>query len=193
MDTSGPNVTELLRAWGNGDLAARDRLMPVVYAELRRRAAARLRREPPGHTLQPTDLVHETYLRLVDQKRILWQNRAQFFGVAAEMMRRILVDRARANRRAKRSGRWARVTLDPALAVVRPPDLDVLDLDAALTALAAVDARKSRVAELRFFAGLSLEETGEVIGASLATVERDWQFARAWLFSRLSGERRDDA
>jgi RNA polymerase sigma factor (TIGR02999 family) len=189
----GDNVTELLRAWAGGDTDARDRLLPLVYAELRRHAAARLRREPPGHTLQPTELVHEAYLRLVDQNRTIWQNRAQFFGVAAEMMRRILVDRARAGRRARRSGRWARVSLDPALAVVRPPDLDVLDLDAALTALAAVDARKSRVAELRFFAGLSLEETGEVVGASLATVERDWQFARAWLFSRLSGERRDDA
>jgi RNA polymerase sigma factor (TIGR02999 family) len=160
---------------------------------LRQRATPRLRREPPGHTLQPTDLVHETYLRLVDQKRILWQNRAQFFGVAAEMMRRILVDRARANRRAKRSGRWARVTLDPALAVARPLDVDVLDLDAALTGLGAIDPRKSRVAELRFFAGLSLEETGEVLGVSLATVERDWQLARAWLFSRLSGEHHDDA
>ena len=174
-------------------MAARDRPIPVVYAELRRRAAARLRREPPGHSLQPTELVHEAYLKLVDQDWVVWQNRAQFFAVAGEAMRRILVDRARAHRTAKRSGRWARVTLDPAAAVTPPLDVDVLDLDAALTALSAFDPRKARVAELRFFGGLSLEETGEVVGASLATVERDWQVARAWLFSRLSGHQGDDA
>jgi RNA polymerase sigma factor (TIGR02999 family) len=181
------NVTELLRAWSAGDAGARDRLMPLVYQDLRRRAAAYLRRERPGQTLDPTALVHEAYLRLVDQRRAVWQNRSQFFGVAAEMMRRILVDRARAHRTAKRSGQWARVTLDPALAVTPPVDIDVLDLDKALTRLAELDARKSRIAELRFFGGLSLEETGEVLGISLATVERDWQLTRAWLFRELSG------
>jgi RNA polymerase sigma factor (TIGR02999 family) len=179
-------VTELLRAWGKGDLGARDRLLPLVYQELRRRAAARLRRERRGHTLQPTELVHEAYIRLIGQERMAWQNRAQFYGLASEMMRRILVDRARANRMAKRSGRWARVTLDEAAAAARPKEVDVLDLDAALTRLAAFDERKSRIAELRFFGGLSLREVGEEMGLSVATVERDWQAGRAWLFKELS-------
>lgn len=183
-------VTELLRAWSDGDSGARDRLMPIVYDELRRRAAAYLRRENPGHTLQPTALVHEAYLRLVDQRRIIWQNRAQFFGVAAEMMRRILVDRARAHRTAKRSGRWARVTLDHAVAVTQPANVDVIDLDAALNRLAALDPRMSRIAELRFFGGLSLKESAEVLDLSPATVERDWQVARAWLFDALSDRTR---
>jgi RNA polymerase sigma factor (TIGR02999 family) len=187
VPTSDHEVTELLRAWSDGDLGARDRLMPLVYLELRRRAAAYLRRERRTHTLQPTALVHEAYLRLVDQRRAVWQNRAQFFGVAADMMRRILVDRARAHRTVKRSGRWARVTLDPAVAATPAVDVDVLDLDTALEKLAAFDSRKSRIAELRFFGGLSLAETGEVLGLSLATVERDWQVARAWLFRALSG------
>jgi len=180
-------VTELLRAWSDGDAGARDQLMPLVYEELRKRAAAYLRRERRGHTLQPTALVHEAYLRLVDQRRAAWQNRAQFFGVASQMMRRILVDRARARRRAKRSGGWGRVTLDEAAKVTPPVDVDILDLDAALRELAAFDPRKSQIAELRFFGGLSLDETGQVLGISLATVERDWQAARAWLFKTLSG------
>jgi RNA polymerase sigma factor (TIGR02999 family) len=186
------DVTELLRAWSDGDSSARDRLIPLVYQELRRRAAAYLRREARDHTLQPTALVHEAYLRLVDQRRAVWQNRAQFFGVASQMMRRILVDRARARRMAKRSGRWARVTLDDAGKVSPPVEAEVLDLDAALTELAEFDPRKSQIAELRFFGGLSLEETGEVLGVSLATVERDWQAARAWLFKTLSGTRRGE-
>jgi RNA polymerase sigma factor (TIGR02999 family) len=186
---SGPghDVTELLRAWSEGDAEARDRLMPLVYDELRRRAAAYLRRERRDHTLQPTALVHEAYLRLVDQRRAEWKNRGQFFGVASQMMRRILVDRARARKMAKRSGRWARVTLDAAGRVSRPVEVDVLDLDAALLRLAEFDPRKSQIAELRFFGGLSLEETGEALGISVATVERDWQAARAWLLKTLSG------
>ena len=185
---SGPNheVTDLLQAWGGGDPDARDRLMTLVYQELRRRAAAHLRRERHNRTLQPTALVHEAYLRLVDQRRAVWQNRAQFFGVASQMMRRILVDRARGRHMAKRSGRWARVTLDEATVAHPPAEVGVLDLDHALTQLATFDARKSQIAELRFFGGLSLEETGEVLGVSLATVERDWQAARAWLFKTLS-------
>jgi RNA polymerase sigma factor (TIGR02999 family) len=179
-------VTDLLKAWSEGDLDARDQLMPLVYQELRRRAAAYLRREMRNHTLEPTALVHEAYLRLVDQRRAVWRNRAQFFGVACQMMRRILVDHARGRRMAKRSGRWARVTLDPAVAVTRQADVDVLDLDDALRHLSEFDPRKSQIAELRFFGGLSLEETGEVLGISLATVERDWQAARAWLFKTLS-------
>ena len=163
--------------------------MPIVYGELRRRAAAYLRRERGGHALQPTALVHEAYLRLVDQRRVVWQNRAQFFGVASQMMRRILVDAARKRRMAKRSGTWARVTLDDAaMRDVRAADVDVLDLDRALRALSEFDMRKSQIAELRFFGGLSLEETGEVLGVSVATVERDWQAARAWLFKALSSK-----
>jgi len=187
VSATNHDVTELLQAWGGGDLNARDRLLPLVYRELRRRAAAYLRRERRDHSLQPTDLVHEAYLRLVDQRRAAWRNRGQFFGVASQMMRRILVDRARAHRMAKRSGRWARITLDEAVVPTRPTDVDVLDLDAALSRLAAFDERKSRIAELRFFGGLSLEETGEALGVSVATVERDWQAARAWLFKTLSG------
>jgi RNA polymerase sigma factor (TIGR02999 family) len=188
MDASS-DVTELLRAWSGGDVAARDRLVPLVYQELRSRAAAHLRHERPGHTLQPTALVHEVYLRLIDQHRAAWQDRTQFFCIASQMMRRILVDRARAHRTAKRSGRWSRVTLDDAIAVADSADVDVLDLDSALTRLAAFDTRKSQIAELRFFGGLSLEETGQTLGVSRATVERDWQAARAWLFKELSGQR----
>ena len=136
MGGSNHEVTELLRAWSNGDVGARDRLVPIVYHELRRRAAAQLRRERPGHTLQPTALVHEVYLRLIDQHSAVWQDRAQFFRVASQMMRRILVDRARAHRMTKRSGQWSRVILDDAIAVAHSADVDVLDLDSALTRLA---------------------------------------------------------
>jgi RNA polymerase sigma factor (TIGR02999 family) len=193
VSPSNHEVTELLRAWSDGDAGARDRLIPLVYQELRQRAAACLRRERRSDTLQPTALVHEAYLRLVDQRRAVWRNRAQFLAVAAEMMRRVLVDRARAHRAAKRSGNWARVTLDPALAATDAVDVRVLDLDAALTELASFDPRRSRIAELRFFGGLSLEEAGEALGVSLATAERDWQVARAWLFDALSERPRDDA
>jgi RNA polymerase sigma factor (TIGR02999 family) len=186
------DVTELLHAWSAGDVEARDRVMGFVYQELRRRAAAHLRRERPGHTLQPSALVHEAYIRLVDQRRSVWQNRAQFLAVASQVMRRILVDRARARLTTKRSGRWAQVTLDDADEVAISPDrIDLLDLDAALERLAAFDPRKSRIAELRFFGGLSLEETGHVLQVSPKTVERDWQAARAWLFKTLSGRRGD--
>jgi RNA polymerase sigma factor (TIGR02999 family) len=186
-----PEISALLEAWGRGDLAARDQLMPIVYEELRRRAKAYLRRERHEHTLQPTALVHEAYLRLTKQDRIVWQNRAQFYGVAAQMMRRILVDHARARKMAKRSGQWARVSLDGIAAPHHGHDIDVLDLHAALDELASFDDRKSRVAELRFFGGLALDETGEVLQISIATVEREWQAARAWLFSRLKGRRHD--
>jgi RNA polymerase sigma factor (TIGR02999 family) len=186
------DVTGLLRAWSAGDPEALKKLMPFVYDELRARAGAQMRRERAGHTLQPTALVHEAYLRLVDQNVAAWQNRAQFFGVASQIMRRILVDRARARKTAKRSGQWARVTLDESLAEHQPRDVDVLDLDAALRDLAAFDARKSQVAELKFFGGLTLEETGHVLGLSVATVEREWKVARAWLYARLKdkGSRR---
>jgi RNA polymerase sigma factor (TIGR02999 family) len=182
------DVSALLQAWSEGHVEARDRLMEVVYQELRRRAAAYLRRERAGHTLQPTALVHEAYLRLVDQHTTAWQNRAQFFGVASQIMRRILVDRARARKTTKRSGQWARVTLDESLAEQESRDVDVLDVDAALTELASLDARKGQVAELKFFGGLTLQETGHLLGLSVATVEREWKVARAWLYARLKNQ-----
>ena len=185
-DRPAQDVSALLQAWSGGDIAARDELLTVVYQELRRRAAAHLRRERAGHTLQPTALVHEAYLRLVTQDRVDWQNRAQFFGVASQMMRRILVDRARARHMIKRSGRWSRITLEEDVADARPIDVDVLDLDAALTELSTFDARKNQVAELRFFSGLSLEETAHLLDISVATVEREWQAARAWLYARMT-------
>jgi RNA polymerase sigma factor (TIGR02999 family) len=180
-----PDVTTLLHAWRDGDAAARDEVIPLVYQELRRRAAAHLRHERPGRTLQPTALVHEAYLRLVRQDHADWQNRAQFFAVASQMMRRILVDRARRRKMAKRSGRWARVTLDDRPATDEA-GVDVLDLDRALTRLATLDPRKTQIAELRFFGGLSLAETGTALGLSVATVEREWQTARAWLYAALN-------
>ena len=192
MGASPPNdVTQLLRAWSDGDLAARDQLVPLVYRELRQRAAARLRGEWQGTLLQPTELVHEAYLRLVDQNRAVWQNRSQFFAIASQMMRRILVDRARGHQMAKRSGKWARVTLDGAVASMQPAPVDVLDLDNALTKLEEFDKRKSRIAELKFFGGLSLEETAAALDLSVATVEREWQAARAWLFKSLAGSGND--
>lgn len=186
IDHAGVDVTALLRAWSEGHAEARERVMEVVYQELRRRAAVYLRRERAGHTLQPTALVHEVYLRLVDQRAAAWKNRAQFFGVASQAMRRILVDRARARKTAKRSGQWARVTLDASLVECQPRDVNVFDLDAALTDLSTFDPRKSRIAELRFFGGLTLEETSEVMALSVATIEREWTVARAWLYARLT-------
>jgi RNA polymerase sigma factor (TIGR02999 family) len=158
--------------------------MTVVYADLKRRAAVHLRAEGRG-TLNPTELVHEAYLRLVDQRRAAWQNRSHFFAIASQMMRRILVDRARARRTGKRSGRWARTTLHDGAKVGEPITVDVLDLDSALTRLATFDRRKCELAELRFFAGLSTAEAADMLGVSQATAERDWQAARAWLLKEL--------
>ncbi len=192
MTGSDHDVTELLHAWRSGDASARDELLAIVHEELRARAAARLRREPPGHVLQPTALVNEAYLRLVGQRQTEWQNRAHFLAVASEMMRRILVDHARRRKMTKRSGRWARVTLGGGAAQIDPRDVDLLDLDAALDELASLDVRRSRVAELRFFGGLSLEEVAHTEGRSRATVERDWRLARAWLYRRLTDRPGDD-
>jgi len=191
LPTSDHTATELLQAWGDGDLKARDQLVSLLYQELRRRASAQLKRERTGHTWQPSDLVHETCLRLLDQRRITWRNRAHFLAVASELMRRILVDRARARLADKRPGRWAQVTLDGVDLPAATAPIDLLDLDSALTKLEAFDARKGRIAELRFFGGLSLEETGQVLNLSSKTVERDWQAARAWLFKVLSGRLTD--
>jgi RNA polymerase sigma factor (TIGR02999 family) len=186
VNERGTDVTALLQAWSEGDVQARDDLVPIVYDELRRRAAAQLRRERSGHTLQPTALVHEAYLRLIKQDRTDWQNRAQFFAVASVVMRRILVDRARGRKMAKRSGQWARVTLVEDAAQAAPREVDVLELDAALEELHTIDPRRSRVAELRFFGGLSLDEIASVLDTSNVTARRDWQAARAWLFHRLT-------
>ena len=190
MMVSNGDVTELLRAWGDGDRSALDRLVPQVYAKLRQLARAQLRRERPGHTLQPTALVHESFLRLVNQDRIQWKNRAQFCAMAAQMMRRILVDHARQHRAAKRGGGDARVTFDEAMDVAeRPPDVDVLSLDEVLERLAKLDARQSEVVVLRFFGGLSIDEVAVAMGRSPATVKRDWTTARLWLHRELAGQR----
>lgn len=185
---SQPNITELLAGYGRGEKAAVDRLMPIVYDELRRQAARYLRREQPGITLQTTALIHEAYLRLVDQRNVQWQNRAHFFGIAAQLMRRILVDHARAKKRTKRGGSVVRVSLGEATATTKGQDFDVVALDEALERLAQIDEQQSRVVELRFFSGLTVEETAEVMGISAATVKRDWSMAKAWLHRELRGE-----
>jgi RNA polymerase sigma factor (TIGR02999 family) len=184
-------VTRLLEAWRQGDEEARDRLIPIIYADLRRRAAAQLRRERPGHTLAPSDLVHETYLRLSAQNTA-WQNREQFFGVASRLMRRILVDHARARLSAKRGG-GLRVSLAEDLARSTPAAPDLLDLDRALDELAELDERQAQLVELRFFGGLPVDEAARALGVSEATANRDWVVAKAWLHRRLQRARRSGA
>lgn len=180
-------VTQLLVEWGNGDQAALDKLMPLVYAELRRLANNYLRRERANHTLQPTALVNEAYLRLIDQKNARWQNRAQFFGVAAQLMRRILVDHARLHNAAKRGGsQQHRLSLTDADHFVDRSEIDLLALHEALNDLTTIDPQQGRIVELRFFGGLSIEETAEVLSIGHATVERDWKMARAWLRRALT-------
>src|SRR4026209_2527395 len=188
MANGADNITELLAGYARGDKEALDKLMPVVYDELRRQAARYLRRERAGHTLQTTALIHEAYVRLVDQRNVQWQNRAHFFGIAAQMMRRILVDHARTKKRAKRGGSDIKVSLDDATVTVKAQDLDVVAVDEALTRLAKIDEQQSRVVELRFFSGLTVEENAGVMGISPATVKRDWSMAKAWLHRELSGE-----
>jgi RNA polymerase sigma factor (TIGR02999 family) len=190
------DLTAWLAAWSAGDTAVGERLLPAVYDELRRQARRQLRRERRQHTLSPTAVVHEAYLRLVGQRRARWESREQFFAVAAQMMRRVLVDHARSHGSVKRAGGVARVTLDEEIAVELPRELELLTLDAALDELAALDPRAARVVELRFFGGLSLEETAAVLVVSAGTVTREWRHARAWLHRRLreqaaAGERRD--
>jgi RNA polymerase sigma-70 factor, ECF subfamily len=183
-------ATELLIAWGAGDTKARERMLPLVYDELRRLAASYLRRERPGHTLQPTALVHEAYMRLVDQRQVDWSNRAQFVGLAAVMMRRILVNHARDRVADKRGGGAEHVPLTLAGDRLGAPELNVLDLHDALERLAALDARKSQIVELKFFGGLTMDEIAQTIGVSVATVEREWKFSRAWLHQEMSGDSR---
>ena len=179
-------VSRLLQAWGRGDLEARDELVPLVYRELRRRAGAYFRRERADHSLQPTALVHEAYLRLLGQERAAWQNRAHFFGIAAQMMRRILVDHARRHRGAKGPGAALRVTLDDRIGATQPCDCELLLLDEALSELTRVDPRQGRSVELRYFGGLSEQDVADVLSLSRATVTREWQTARAWLYRRMT-------
>lgn len=180
------DITDLLLVWSDGDRRALDRLVPLVYAELRRQARLQLARERGEHTLQPTALVHEAFLRLVDQRSARWRNRAQFFGVAAQLMRRILVDHARARDAAKRGGGTLRISLDDAPETAASPETDVLLLDDALKRLASLDERQARVVELRYFGGLSVEEAAVVLDVSEITVKRDWAMARAWLYRALT-------
>ena len=183
---SANTVTGLLLSWRQGDTAALDRLIPLVYDELRRVAARRLRGESPGHSLQATALVHEVYMRLVDVDRMTLTSRAHFFGVAATLMRQILVDHARRQRADKRGGGMTMVSLGEATPAVWASSVDVLALDEALDALAAVDVRQCRIVELRFFAGLTIDEAAAALGVSPATVEREWALAKAWLYRQLS-------
>ena len=182
-------VTVLLRAWSDGNEAALEELLPLVEAELRRLARIYMARERRGHTLQATALVNELFVRLVDAKGLRWQDRSHFLGISARLMRRVLVDHARARGYQKRGGGAERVTFTDALVIAQEPALDLLDLDRALEALAVVDARKAKVVELRFFGGLSVEETADVLHVSNDTIKRDWRLAKLWLLRELEGKR----
>ena len=186
-------VTQLLQAWSAGDEKALEKLTPLVYDELRRTARRYMAGEGSADTLQTTALINEVYLRLVDFQEISWQNRAQFFGICAQLMRRILVDFARSRRSQKRGGDAVHLPLDAALVVSSEPPADLIDLDDALKKLATIDDRKSRIVELRFFGGLSVEETAEVLGVSSETVIQDWKMAKVWLFHRLREQNCHDA
>jgi RNA polymerase sigma-70 factor, ECF subfamily len=192
MAPSPQGVTELLKAWSNGEQEALKQLMPLVYNELHRLAHRYMGRERHGHTLQSTALVHEAYNRLINLKDMSWQNRAHFFGVSAQMMRRILVDYARSRRFSKRGGEWRQVPLNEAVVVFRDQRTDIVALDDALRDLADIDPRKARVVELRFFGGLSSKETAEVLHVSAETVLRDWRLAKVWLLRQLSRGRRNE-
>ena len=181
-------ITRMLREWSGGKQEALDALLPLVYAELHRQAARYLRRERAGHTLQTTALIHETYLKLIDQREVNWQNRAHFFGIAAQAMRRILVDYARAKHREKRGGAGEDLPLEAAELAVSGEEksIDLVALDEALTRLAEMDERQARIVELRYFSGLSVEETAEVLHISPATVKNDWRTAKAWLYQQIT-------
>ena len=181
MNPSPQDVTQLLAAWSNGDQAARDQLIPLVYDELHRLAHHYMKRESPGHTLQTSALVNEAFVRLVDQRNVKWQNRAHFFGIAAQMMRRILVDYARQRRYAKRGGDAQQISFDEVLIVSEERSAEVIAIHEALERFAEIDVRKSQIVELRFFGGLSIEETADVLAVSPGTVMRDWTLAKAWL------------
>lgn len=186
MTPSSNNVTQMLHDWSKGDQKVLDRLIPIVYEELRRQATRYLRRERPGHTLQTTALIHEAYIRLIDQKSVRWQNRAHFFAISAQLMRRILVDHARSRQAAKRGGSDIKLPLEEAMIVSQGREVNLVALDEALERLAVIDPQQSRVVELRFFSGLSVEETAEVLGVSPRTITRDWNVAKAWLRREIS-------
>ncbi len=193
MELATQEVTQLLVDWRNGNQEALDKLMPLVYAELRRIASRYMKRERAGHTLQTTALVNEAYLRLVGQQHIEWQDRAHFFAVAAQVMRHLLVDHARSRRYAKRGGNAERITFDEVAVVSTQRDDNLLALDQALTKLAAIDPRKVKLVELRYFGGLSADETAVVLGVSEITVKREWLKTKAWLYRELTGEAGDEA
>ena len=186
MPSLPEEITQLLINWGQGDNTALDQLVPLVYPELRRLAKRQMRRESPEHTLQTSALINEAYLKLVDQQNVQWQNRAHFFAVAAQVMRHILVDHARSRNYAKRGGGATKLPLDEAMALTEQRAAQLIALDDALTDLAGLDARKSQVIELRFFGGLSLEETAEVMKTSPSTVQREWRAAKAWLHHTMT-------
>jgi RNA polymerase sigma factor (TIGR02999 family) len=189
MTASPHEVTQLLIDWSSGNQAALDKLMPLVYEELHRRAHQYMRHEDPGHVLQTSALVNEAYLRLIDQKQVQWQNRAHFFGIAAQLMRRILVDYARKRDSARRGGGTRQVVLDEAMIVLHQQAADVLALDDALKSLVVIDSRQGQLVELRFFGGLTIEETAEVMKVSPGTVMREWTFAKAWLQREMTSRR----
>jgi RNA polymerase sigma-70 factor, ECF subfamily len=184
---AAPDVTQLLVSWSKGDKTALDQMTPIVYEELRRLARHFLAGERPDHTLEPTALVHEAYIRLIDQRAVDWRNRAQFLGLAASMMRRILINHAEGRHAAKRQGHAEVVALDDALGAFTQPKVDLLSLNRSLEELSRLDARQGQVVELRYFGGLSIEETAEVIGVSPATVKREWATARLWLLQHMEG------
>lgn len=186
---SPAGITQLLVAWQAGDRQALDALLPVVYEELRRLAHRAMKREPAGHLLQTTALVNEAYLNLVDARKVMWRDRAHFFAISAKLMREILVHYARGRDAQKRGGGLRRISLDESVLCAPAPDADLLDLDDALTALNSVDERKSRGVELRFFGGMTLDETAEVLGVSADTVARDWDFAKTWLYRHMTRAR----
>ncbi|HKC23345.1 MAG TPA: sigma-70 family RNA polymerase sigma factor [Thermoanaerobaculia bacterium] len=186
-DRPAGDVTRLLLAWSGGDREALEKLLPLVYSELRRRAESQMRRERSEHTLQPTALVHEAYLKLVDQQGVAWKDRAHFFAVASRAMRQILVDHARRRQTEKHGGREVRLSVEDVELATEPRSLDLLALDLALDRLAALDERQSRLVELRVFAGLTIEEAADVLGCSHATVSRDWKHAEAWLHREMAG------
>jgi len=193
VDRPGEEITQLLQAWGSGDEKALEKLVPFVYKELHRMAQHYMAGERPNHTLQTAALINEVYVRLVESRHMNWQNRAHFFAICAQLMRRILVDFARSRRYQKRGGAAVRIPLEEALVVSQDPPADLVALDDALKALASVDERKSRVIELRFFGGLSVAEAAEVLGVSPETVMRDWRLAKVWLLRQLDQEKHDGA
>ena len=187
MEENSQQITQLLNQWSNGDAEVLGDLMPLVYVELRRQASRYLRRERSNHTLQPTALINEAYLKLIDQREVKWQNRAHFFAIAAQAMRRILVDYARERKREKRGGAAENLPLDEALTIVsQEKSVDLVALDEALNNLAKFDERQAKVVELRYFSGLSIDETAEVLNVSNVTIRRDWNMAKAWLHQEIT-------